>query len=148
VPEWSLRSVTDDDREFVFDLHRVAMGPYIDAAFGWDEQAQQALFDESFGPDAYEIIEVEGEDAGVLALETTETEIWLGLIEIQPRFRGKGIGTSVVEAVLRRAAETNKSVALRVLRVNSGARLLYERLGFVAYQEDDARVYLRADPST
>ena len=57
-----------------------------------------------------------------------------------------GIGTSVVESVLQRGAETNKPVALRVLRVNSSARLLYERLGFVSDREDDVRVYLRADP--
>jgi GNAT superfamily N-acetyltransferase len=122
------------------------MGAYIDAAFGWDDREQRALFDESFGSASYEIIRVDGEDAGVLALETSDAEIWLGLIEIQPRFRGQGVGTSIVESVLRRATETNKPVALRVLRVNSSARLLYERLGFVAYREDDVRVYLRADP--
>jgi GNAT superfamily N-acetyltransferase len=147
VPEWSLRPATDSDREFLFDLHRVTMGAYIDATFGWDDREQQGLFDESFAPGMYEIIRVAGEDAGVLALETSEAEISLGLIEIQPRFQGRGIGTSVIESVLQRAAETNKPVALRVLRVNRSARSLYERLGFVAYREDDARAYLRADPS-
>jgi GNAT superfamily N-acetyltransferase len=123
------------------------MGAYVDATFGWDDRAQRALFDESFDPGSYEVIRVDGEDAGVLALETGGAEIWLGLIEIQPRFQGFGIGTSVVESVLQRATETNRSVGLRVLRVNSSARLLYERLGFVAYREDETRVYLRADPA-
>jgi GNAT superfamily N-acetyltransferase len=145
VPEWSLRPATDNDRVFLFDLHRVAMGPYIDAAFGWDERTQQAMFDETFRPDTYEVIQVNGEDAGVLAIEMTDAEIWLSLIEIQPRFRGRGVGTAIVQALLQRAADTNRSVALRVLRVNSAARLLYERLGFVTYEEDDVRVYLRAD---
>ena len=124
------------------------MGTYIGATFGWDDQEQQALFDESFAPELYEIIQLDGEDAGVLVLETNDVEIWLGLIEILPRFQGQGIGTSIVESVLQRGAEAHKPVALRVLRVNSSARLLYERLGFVADREDDARVYLRADPPT
>jgi len=146
VPEWSLRPATDDDREFLFDLHRVTMGAYVDATFGWDERAQRALFDESFVPDTREVIQVAGEDAGVLVLEASDAEIWLTLIELQPRFQGTGIGRAVVESVLQRAAETDKPVALRVLRVNSSARRLYERLGFVAYREDEARVYLRAEP--
>jgi GNAT superfamily N-acetyltransferase len=124
------------------------MGAYVDATFGWDDGAQQALFDESFSPDACQIIRVGGEDAGVLALEANDAEIWLALIEIQPRFQGLGVGASVVESVLQRGAETNKPVALRVLRVNGSARSLYERLGFVAYREDEVRVYLRADPPT
>jgi GNAT superfamily N-acetyltransferase len=122
------------------------MGAYVDATFGWDLVKQRAVFDESFAPDRYEVIQVGGEDAGVLVLETGDAEIWLTLIEIQPRFQGAGIGTSVVESVLQGAAETGKPVALRVLRVNRAARALYERLGFVAYREDDVRVYLRAQP--
>ena len=130
----------------MFALHRAAMGAYIEATFGWDDREQQALFNESFAPKTYEIIQVDGEDAGVLAVETNADEIWLGLIEIQPRFQGRGLGTSIIESVLQRGAEANKPVALRVLQVNNSARLLYERLGFVAYREDDTRVYLRADP--
>ena len=98
-------------------------------------------------PGTCEVIRVDGQDAGVLVLEPGEAEIWLTLIELQPRFQGAGVGTSVVESVLRRAAEANKPVALRVLRVNSSAQLLYERLGFAVYREDEARVYLRADPT-
>ena len=146
MPEWSLRPAAESDREFLFELHRLTMGAYVDATFGWDDREQRALFDKSFVPGSCEVIRVAGEDAGVLVLETSEEEIWLTLIEIQPRFQRTGIGTSVVESVLRRGAETNKPVALRVLRVNSSARLLYERLGFVAYREDEVRVYLRAEP--
>jgi len=148
VPEWSLRPATGSDRKFLFDLHRATMGEYVDATFGWDDRAQEALFDESFAPDTCQIIRVDNQDAGVLALETNDAEIWLGLIEIQPRFQGMGIGTAVVESVLQRGAETNKAVALRVLRVNNSARSLYERLGFVSYCENDVRVFLRADPPT
>jgi GNAT superfamily N-acetyltransferase len=148
VLEWSLRPATGSDRTFLFDLHRATMGAYVDATFGWDDRAQEALFDESFAPNACQIIRVDNQDAGVLALETNDAEIWLGLIEIQPRFQGMGIGTAIVESVLQRGAETNKAVALRVLRVNNSARLLYERLGFVSYCENDVRVYLRAEPPT
>jgi GNAT superfamily N-acetyltransferase len=146
VPEWSLRPATDDDREFLFELHRATMGAYIDATFGWDDRWQQAHFDETFAPDTYEIIRVGDEDAGVLVRDAGDAEIWLVLIELQPRFQGAGIGTAVVESVLRQGAETSKPVALRVLRVNTSARSLYERLGFAAYREDDDRVYLRANP--
>jgi ribosomal protein S18 acetylase RimI-like enzyme len=148
MPAWSLRPATTTDREFLFALHRATMRDYLDATFGWEDRAQQALFDESFTPRKCQIIRVDGEDAGVLVLETGDAEISLELIEIDPRFQGRGVGTSVVESVLEEGAETNKPVALRVLRVNSAARSLYERLGFVSYREDDVRAYLRAEPRT
>lgn len=148
MPDWSLRPATDSDRKFLFDLHRATMGAYVDATFGWDDRAQKALFDESFEPDACQILRVDNRDVGVLAVETNDAEIWLALIEIQPPCQGMGIGTAVVKSVLQQGAETNKAVALRVLRVNTAARLLYERLGFVSYREDDVRIYLRAEPPT
>ena len=145
-PLWSLRTATVEDRDFLFDLHRVTMGSYIDSTWGWDDRTQESLFDEHFVPDSCQIIQVNAEDAGVLAVEETDPEIWLGLIEIHPRWQGKGIGTSVIHSLLRSGAETNRPVALRVLRTNAPARSLYERLGFTSFRETEARIYLRANP--
>jgi GNAT superfamily N-acetyltransferase len=143
---WTLRTATTEDRDFLFDLHRVTMGSYIDSTWGWDDRRQELLFDEHFAPDDCQIIQVNAEDAGVLAVEETDAEIWLGLIEIHPRWQGEGIGTSVIQSLLRSGAKTNRPVALRVLRTNTSARSLYERLGFTSFRETETRIYLRADP--
>jgi GNAT superfamily N-acetyltransferase len=143
---WSLRPANADDRDFLFELHRLTMRPYVEAIWGWDDDEQARIFDETFTPDDRQIIQIDAEDAGVLAVTESEQEIWLELIEIDPRRQGAGVGTAVVRSLLRRAADTDRRVALRVLRTNVAARSLYERLGFVAFRETDVRVYLRADP--
>lgn len=45
---WTLRPVTAQDRDFVAELNRVAIGPYLETTFGWDDAAQRAYFDERF----------------------------------------------------------------------------------------------------
>lgn len=53
-------------------------------------------------------------------------------IVVAPHFRGKGIGTRLLEALFRRASQTNsESVFLEVRASNKTARSLYERLGFI-----------------
>jgi GNAT superfamily N-acetyltransferase len=145
-PQWSLRPAAGDDRDFLFDLHRLTMRSYVEATWEWDDRAQEVLFDESFAPERSRIIQVAGEDAGVLRVEESEQEIWLELIEIHPRWQRAGIGTSVVQSLLQRGAETGRPVSLRVLRTNTSARSLYERLGFVSVSETEVRTYFRADP--
>ncbi len=143
---WSLRPATADDRDFLFELHRSTMKPYVEAIWGWEDAEQARIFDESFTPADQQVIEVSGEAAGVLVVAETDEELWLALIELEPRWQGAGIGTEIVRWLLRRGADSNRSVALRVLRTNTPAQALYERLGFVPFRETDERVYLRVDP--
>ena len=123
------------------------MRTYIEPIFGWDDTKQAELFDESFTPADCQVIQIDGEDAGVLEVAETDEEIWLTLIEVDPRWQGTGIGTSVVRSLLQRGAELRRPVGLRVLRTNTGALALYERLGFVSFRETAERIYLRADPA-
>jgi hypothetical protein len=64
--QWSFRTATAADRDFLFDLHRVTMKSYIDSALGWDDGAQELLFDENFAPDRCRIIQVNAHDVGGL----------------------------------------------------------------------------------
>jgi ribosomal protein S18 acetylase RimI-like enzyme len=123
------------------------MRSYVEPIFGWNDTKQGALFDQSFSPAECQVIRIDGEDAGVLEVAETPEEIWLTLIEIDPRWQGSGIGTAVVRSLLRRGAETGRPVGLRVLCTNRAALALYERLGFVSFRETDERIYLRANPA-
>jgi hypothetical protein len=39
------------DSEFCFELHKAAMGDYITAIWGWDEQVQREYHTRGFDPD-------------------------------------------------------------------------------------------------
>jgi hypothetical protein len=46
----ALRPATPADTEFCYRLHKAAMGEYITAIWGWDEQVQRAFHDRAFNP--------------------------------------------------------------------------------------------------
>ena len=144
-PAWTLRPATHADRTFLFELHRAALGAYVDATWGWDEATQVAFFDARFDPTRREIIQVAGADVGVLAVDDAPGEIYLAMIALLPEWQGRGIGSAIIGSILRRAAKSDRAVTLRVLRRNPRAIELYESLGFTRTRQDDTHVYMRAE---
>jgi GNAT superfamily N-acetyltransferase len=58
-----------------------------------------------------------------------------GQLRVLPGFQGQGWGTRILDDLLRQAKETGVPLTLQVLRVNAGARRLYERLGLRVIEE-------------
>lgn len=128
MTEVELRPVGAADSEYCYLVHELAMRPYVEAIWGWDESVQRDLHERSFDPAAGRIIMVDGHDAGYLAVEDRPAEIYLGRIELHPDHQGRGIGSTIVRQLIARAGD--KPVFLDVLSVNRRAAALYERLGF------------------
>jgi hypothetical protein len=86
--DWTLRPTTFEDRDFLFARHRAAMRPYVDVTWGWDDAEQLRLFSGNFNPASYELTQLDGVDAGMLAVGESDEEIWRGSIEIHPSLSG------------------------------------------------------------
>jgi GNAT superfamily N-acetyltransferase len=127
----ALRPATPADSEFCFALHKAAMGEYVAAVWGWDEQVQRHYHDHGFIPDRWQIITADGVDVGALNVDYRPSEIYLARIELDPAYQGRGIGSRVIRDLLARAAAIGQPVVLDVLQVNKRALHLYQRLGFV-----------------
>ena len=80
----SLRSATRADDEFCYQLHKAAMGGYVAAVWGWDEQVQREYHARAFKPRRWKIITVNGANAGILSVEYRPDEVYLARIEIRP----------------------------------------------------------------
>ena len=125
----ALRPATAADSEFCYRLHKAAMGNYITAIWGWDEQAQRSFHTRSFNPGRWQIITAAGTDIGMLDVEYRPSEIYLARIEICPGYQGRGIGTRLISALIDEARRTGQDLVLDVLTVNHSAQALYQRLG-------------------
>ena len=125
----ALRPATPADTEFCYQLHQAAMGEYVTAIWGWDEQDQRAFLDRAFNPRRWQIITVGPADIGMLDVEYRPGEIFLGRIEIDPAHQGRGFGSTIVGALIEEAEQRGQHLTLEVLAVNRRARALYERLG-------------------
>jgi GNAT superfamily N-acetyltransferase len=124
-----LRPAAPGDSEFCYRLHKAAMGDYVTAIWGWDEQVQRAFHARAFDPGRWQIVTADGTDVGLLVVEHRPGELYLARIEIDPRRQGHGIGTRLISALIAEAAHQGQDLVLDVLAVNHRARALYQRLG-------------------
>jgi GNAT superfamily N-acetyltransferase len=105
---------------------------YIELNLCWDS----TRFREYFNPESTRIIQADGVDIGMLQVQHRPDCVYLGDIQIQHEYRNRGIGTSLIESVIRAATIANQPVRLRVLRGNP-AKKLYLRLGFKEIEKLD-----------
>lgn len=142
-----LRSATPADAEFCYQLHKAAMGEYITAIWGWDEQVQRAFHLRAFNPHRWQIITVGQSDIGMLDVDYRPGEIYLSRIEIYPGHQSQGIGTRIISALLEEAERTSQALVLDVLTVNHRAQALYRRLGLTEvarHGDGDAKITMRS----
>jgi GNAT superfamily N-acetyltransferase len=140
---WRLRASSDADFEWAFELHREALGSYVEQTWGWDETVQRRMFADAFGRQARQVIQVDGQDAGVLVVEERPDELFLGLLELLPAWQNRGVGTDILRWLLRQASDMGKPLSLQVLRANAGAASLYEREGLRVIDSDEIRLWMR-----
>ena len=125
----ALRPTTPADAEFCYQLHKAAMGEYITAIWGWDEQVQRAFHERVFNPHRWQIITAGQAGIGMLDVDYRPGEIYLSRIEIHPGHQGHGIGSRIISALLEEAQRQSQDLVLDVLTVNPRAQALYRRLG-------------------
>lgn len=144
APGFELRDATAADAELAFAITVAAMRGYAEATWGpWDDAAERRKHLLQFTPHTHRIVLVDGEPAGLVAVEDEPDQHWLVKLYLLPRHRGRGLGSALLRQVIDRAASAGKAVRLRVLRVNTGARRLYARHGFVVVDETPERIFMR-----
>jgi ribosomal protein S18 acetylase RimI-like enzyme len=126
----SQRAASVEDIEWLEPFYESIMRPYyVKFNYEWDS----TKFREYFDPKTTTVIQADGIDIGMLAVSDREDCIYLGDIQIDSAYRNKGIGTTLIETVIRFGNIANKPVRLRVLKGNP-AKELYLRLGFEEIQ--------------
>ena len=147
----TLRPVTPEDRELLF---RVYAGTREDelAPVPWPPEAKEAFLRQQFDaqdswwrthyPGAtFEVIVVDGCEAGRLYLWEGPKEIRVVDVALLPEARRGGVGSKLLRDVQERAAAAGKAVTIHVEKVNP-ARALYERLGFRLVEDKGLYLFL------
>ena len=135
----TLRPIQDGDSEWLYAIYASTRTGEL-AQVGWDDTQKEAFlrmqfdaqrkFYESGYPGAeFQIILVADEPAGRLYVHRREKEIRIMDIALLPEFRGRGIGSALLNEVLSDGQLTARPVTIHVESFNPAQRL-YERLGF------------------
>jgi len=140
----TLRPVTQADEEFLLKLYKSSRGDDL-RGLGWSEEriseflemqyeARQRLHENDYQNATDEIVLLDGNPAGHMAIERREGEIRCVDIALLPENRRAGIGTLLIRRLQDQARGVSKPLRLQLIRFNRAVTLL-ERLGFVRTSE-------------
>ena len=141
--EIRFRKCEYEDLEFILKLKELGMKWYHEKIYGWDINFQRERTKREIEKfiDTLKIIIVDDKDIGVLNFFEDNNELVIGLIIVNPDYQGKGIATKIINDCIDASKKENKTIRLSTYKYNP-AKLLYEKLGFEQYSEDDTHAYL------
>jgi ribosomal protein S18 acetylase RimI-like enzyme len=139
-----LRCAVPEDEGFLFDVFASTREKEL-ALTGWSSPQKSAFLRMQFSaqrqsyamtyPNAeHSVIERDGRDVGRMIVLRSDTQITLIDIALLPEHRNRGIGSSLVQALMKEAAQGGQSILLHVERLNPALRW-YRRLGFTVASE-------------
>lgn len=136
---WRLRDRTEADLDFLRTLYAHTREDEL-RRVPWPDAAKRAFLHDQFDkqhahylahyPRAHWwVIEHLGEPVGRLYVEQTPGDLRVMDVSLLAAWRGRGVGTTLMRALLVRAARAGVPVTLHVEPFNPALRL-YQRLGF------------------
>ena len=145
----SLRPIQADDADFLFALYASTREEEL-AQVPWTAEqkhdflkqqfyAQHTWWQQEYAGSSFDIVRVDGADAGRLYVHRSPSTIRIVDIALLPQYRGQQIGQALLEHVFAEADASGRLVSIHV-EVFNRARRLYERMGFVVVE--DKGVYL------
>lgn len=149
-PAIALRPVTADDQPFLLrvyastrerELAQVPFSPEQKAAFLAQQfRAQSVHYANHYGDASFDLVEVDGVPAGRLIVARWADRMLIVDVALLDAFRGRGIGTRLLQPLLAEADADGKRISIHVERQNPAQRL-YARLGFSPVSDGEEAIY-------
>lgn len=150
-----LRPVTENDTLFIETVYRSTREAELDLT-NWSEQqknvfsvmqsrAQLAEYKKNYPGAAFQIILYKQKPAGRLYIWENDSEIRLMDITLLPQFRSRGIGTGLLQDLIKKSNDVQKKISLHVEAANPALKL-YKRLGFIRIKNNGRHYYMEKSP--
>ncbi len=130
TPAFTLRPARVEDAPLFYHLIDRTMRSFIVDTWGqWDEaRIQREALEDSQSSKA-QIIEIGGIAVGVWVVDRSPDRIHLEQIYLLPAYQRRGIGTKLLNMLIREANQADCPLTLQVIAINP-AKQFYDRLGF------------------
>lgn len=137
---YELRKCCEEDRAWAYALKCEAYREVVERQFGpWNEEFQRELFNGRWNPNISSVVLMNGTPIGLIAVAERIGHVWLDEIQITREWRDRGIGTAIVQEIISRAPV----VRLQVLKKNTRAQELYQRLAFRVVGETETHYLMQ-----
>ena len=134
--EYSIRSYSEQDYDFVWDLHILANQSYIDRHMNVDETIVRQRHDERINDSKGFMIEQNNQPIGCYFMLDKADCYELGRFFIVPEMQGKGLGTDIIKNILNEYAVFKKPILIHVWKDNP-VQEFWKKFGFVFYKGND-----------
>ena len=146
MKELNLRKANANDSEFVFNVKKAAYREYVEQVWGWDDDYQKERHNKEFASHDFHIIQFRETDVGFFITSCTSDTLKVNQIFILPEYQGRGIGSACMKRIIGDASFEQRSVVLKVLKVNTRGVALYKRLGFTIVGESSEYFQMEKSP--
>ena len=129
--EIKLVQYNDNEYNYIYDVKKKSYQKYVEDYWGvWDEQEQKNRYKKSMEKtkDFTYIIVWNEKKVGFYQGELIDDTYYIENICITPKYRGKGIGTTILTDIMDKYK--NKDIRIQYFKQNPAGKL-YERLGFL-----------------
>ena len=142
-----LRKASQDDKEFAYQVKRTSLREYVELVWGWDDDRQRQLHARRFSEQDFRVIEVDGEDVGIMSVAVKPACVFVNQLYLLPEHQGRGIGRTCMLVVMEQGNSLGLPVRLQVLKVNPRAVTFYKRLDFEVTGETDTHFLMQHECS-
>lgn len=144
---YTLRPVLEEDEALLLEIYSSTRADEM-TLVPWDAAQKQAFLQMQFSAQqnhyrayfpqaAHEMVLAEGQPIGRLYIDRRETAIHILDVTLLPQIRGRGIGTQIIQDLMKEAAQQNKSLTIYIEGFDRSLGL-FERLEFVKTSENGA----------
>jgi GNAT superfamily N-acetyltransferase len=133
---WLFAPATEADFEPLLALRIDVMREHLERVFRYNASRARRIFREQFDEPGMRLILVDGERAGCVGFRLGESEIKIDSFYLERRLHNRGLGSTILAALLAEADAAGLPVRLEVLH-GSPADRIYTRHGFVKVGEDE-----------
>lgn len=152
----SFRPVEEEDSRFIYSVYASTRTAEL-ARTGWTEEQKEAFlamqfraqtlhYRQHYGDAEHTIIMAGGVPAGRLYIARGQEEIHIVDIALLPQWRNRGIGTALLQSLLKESSESQKPVTIHVETYNP-AMTLYRRLGFCLAEDQGIYQLMKRAPA-
>lgn len=154
IKDISLRDIQESDLPILCEIYGSTRTEELERGTNWNEEqkkffieqqffAQHEYYQKNYKEAKFYIIEKENNVVGRLYIDFFFEKKGIRIIDITllPNWRKKDIGSSILAAVIKKAALKNMNVSIHVESFNP-AMNLYKRLGFTKISETNGVYHL------
>jgi len=148
----SLREAIPDDEPFLLKVYASTRVEEL-AGLGWDDNQKRAFIrmqflarERCYPRGDNRIILLDGRPVGRMLVDRSEEGILLSDIALLTEYRNTGIGSRLIQDLMKEATAAGKPLRLHVLASSPAVRL-YERLGFSRSGDDGTHLEMKWTPS-